>query len=175
MKQPAAGGRRAACVKLGVSVIRPGQKTREILFISAALFTRPCGAGGRCHQTQLSAQGQYHRLFFNYYLITMKWGDHFQVASGKSKNHTKNGQRYWTTTFGNGDGLAYFPDTQQYYLFYAGSDEPVPCTEHGSYVYPVITPPRYENSLADRQEQAQASDSETDDSPVVLSRPGTQG
>lgn len=113
--------------------------------------------------------------FFNYYLITMKWGDHFQVASGKSKNHTKNGQRYWTTTFGNGDGLAYFPDTQQYYLFYAGSDEPVPCTEHGSYVYPVITPPRYENSLADRQEQAQASDSDTDDSPVVLSRPGTQG
>jgi hypothetical protein len=31
--------------------------------------------------------------FFNYYLITMKWGDHFQVASGKLQSHTKAGSR----------------------------------------------------------------------------------
>lgn len=45
--------------------------------------------------------------FFNYHLITMKWGDHFQVAAGKERNHTKAGVAFWSTTFGNGDDLAF--------------------------------------------------------------------
>lgn len=114
--------------------------------------------------------------FFNYYLITMKWGDHFQVASGKEQNHTKAGVPFWSTTFGNGDDLAYFPNTQQYYLFYAGSSEPVQCTEQQTYVYPVITPPRYENNTASTKNSAPpVPDSETDNSQVILRRPGAQG
>jgi hypothetical protein len=68
---------------------------------------------------------------------------------GRSKlqSHTKAGVPFWTTTFGNGDDLAYFPNSHQYYLFYAGSSDPVQCSEQESYVYPVITPPRYENNI----------------------------
>ncbi|MGY5957959.1 Lipoprotein [Kosakonia sp. BK9b] len=103
--------------------------------------------------------------FFNYHLITMKWGDHFQVASGKEQNHTKAGVPFWSTTFGNGDDLAFFPDSGQYYLFYAGAENPERCSEVGSYVYPVITPPRYENngsSVAGSQAKR------TDDDVVLL-------
>ncbi|MGP3593889.1 hypothetical protein [Vagococcus sp. WN89Y] len=105
--------------------------------------------------------------FFNYSLITMKWGDHFQVAAGKHKNQTKTGVPFWTTRFGNGDDLAFFPNADQYYLFYAGAEEPELCSEVGSFVYPVITPPRYEKK-PDGISQTQTS--ATDDT-VILSRP----
>jgi len=114
--------------------------------------------------------------FFNYYLITMKWGDHFQVASGKLQSHTKAGVPFWTTTFGNGDDLAYFPNSHQYYLFYAGSSDPVQCSEQESYVYPVITPPRYENNIVSSKKSVpQTPDSDIDNSQVILPGPGAQG
>lgn len=105
--------------------------------------------------------------FFNYKLITMKWGDHFQVAAGKEKNHTKAGVPFWSTTFGNGDNLAFFPDSDQYYLFFAGAEDPVLCSEEGSFVYPVITPPRYEKPSSDAP-QTQASNTSND---VILQHP----
>lgn len=114
--------------------------------------------------------------FFNYYLITMKWGDHFQVASGKTQSHTKAGVPFWSTEFGNGDELSFFPNSNQYYLFYAGSSEPVQCTQEGSYLYPVITPPRYENSLANSKDSAEKeAEREEGNSQVVLRRSGSQG
>ncbi|SCC04829.1 hypothetical protein GA0061071_104345 [Kosakonia oryzendophytica] len=96
--------------------------------------------------------------FFDYHLITMKWGDHFQVASGKEQGHTTAGVPFWSTTFGNGDNLAFFPNSGSYYLFYAGSQEPVLCTEVGSYAYPVITPPRYENNGGVTESQAKRTE-----------------
>lgn len=104
--------------------------------------------------------------FFNYSLITMKWGDHFQVAAGKHKNHTETGTPFWTTSFGNGDDLAFFPEADQYYLFYAGAEEPELCREVGSFSYPVITPPRYEKG----HDMAPTQTSAVDNS-VILSRP----
>jgi len=105
--------------------------------------------------------------FFNYSLITMKWGEHFQVAAGKHKSQTKTGVPFWTTRFGNGDDLAFFPDAGQYYLFYSGAEEPEACSEVGSFVYPVITPPRYEKNP---DEIPQTQTSATDDT-VILSYP----
>lgn len=105
--------------------------------------------------------------FFNYSLMTMKWGDHFQVAAGKHKSETKNGEPFWTTSFGNGDDLAFFPDTDQYWLFYAGAEQPELCREMGSFSYPVITPPRYEKKPG---ELPPTQTSATDDS-VILSHP----
>lgn len=105
--------------------------------------------------------------FFNYSLITMKWGDHFQVAAGKHKNHTRSGTPFWSTSFGNGDDLAFFPDSGQYYLFYANAEEPEQCREVGSFVYPVITPPRYEKSPG---EIPQTQTSATDNT-VILTHP----
>lgn len=105
--------------------------------------------------------------FFNYNLITMKWGDHFQVASGKERNHTKAGVPFWNTNFGNGDSLAFFPDSNQYYLFYAGSEEPEQCRQQGSFIYPVITPPRYESN-GESAPQSQAKRTEDD---VILLHP----
>ncbi|MDP9564848.1 UNVERIFIED_ORG: hypothetical protein J2806_000481 [Kosakonia oryzae] len=104
--------------------------------------------------------------FFNYHLITMKWGDHFQVAAGKERNHTKAGVAFWSTTFGNGDDLAFFPDSGQYYLFYAGSEDPEPCRETSRFVYPVITPPRYDKRSNEPENQAQTTDND-----VIVQRP----
>ena len=42
---------------------------------------------------------------FHYQLSTMKWGDHFQVASGMRQAHTKNNIPYRVTSFRNGDDL----------------------------------------------------------------------
>ena len=114
--------------------------------------------------------------FFNYYLITMKWGDHFQAASGKKQNHTRAGVPFWVTAFGNGDELSFFPNSNQYYLFYAGSNGPVQCTEQGSYLYPVITPPRYENNNVSAKNSApQATENPLDNSPIVQHSPGYRG
>ena len=117
------------------------------------------------------ARGAVTVSFFDYHLVTMKWGDHFQVAAGKEKSHTKAGVPFWSTTFGNGDSLAYFPESQQYYLFYAGGEEPVQCSESGSFVYPVITPPRYEKG---NDEVAQNQASATDNA-VILQHPVANG
>lgn len=112
--------------------------------------------------------------FFDYYLITMKWG----ITSGRLRqiaSHTKAGVPFWTTTFGNGDDLAYFPNSHQYYLFYAGSRDPVQCSEQESYVYPVITPPRYENNIVSSKKSApQTPNSEIDNSQVILPGSGAQ-
>jgi len=105
--------------------------------------------------------------FFDYSLTTMKWGDHFQIAAGKEKAHTKAGVPFWSTTFRNGDSLAFFPDSNQYYLFYAGDEDPEQCSEVGSFVYPAITPPRYEKGQDDTATQAQANR----ESEVVLQHP----
>ncbi|WBU48193.1 hypothetical protein PF050_17225 [Kosakonia pseudosacchari] len=106
--------------------------------------------------------------FFDYNLITMKWSDHFQVAAGKERSKTKAGVPFWSTTFGNGDNLAFFPDSGQYFLFYAGAQAPEQCSEVGSFVYPVITPPRYDKNAATPQSQASTIDKD-----VILLHPAT--
>lgn len=106
--------------------------------------------------------------FFDYSLTTMKWGDHFQIAAGKERAHTKAGVPFWSTTFRNGDSLAFFPDSHQYYLFYAGDEDPEQCSEVGSFVYPAITPPRYEKGQDDAATQVQANRRESE---VVLQHP----
>lgn len=45
---------------------------------------------------------------FHYQLSTMKWGDHFQVASGMRQAQTKNHIPYRVTSFRNGDDLVFF-------------------------------------------------------------------
>ncbi len=104
--------------------------------------------------------------FFNYNLMTMKWGDHFQIAAGKERSKTKAGVPFWSTNFSNGDSLAYFPDSEQYFLFYAGADAPERCNEVGSFIYPVITPPRYDSHASAPQSQASATEKE-----VILLHP----
>lgn len=106
--------------------------------------------------------------FFDYNLMTMKWGDHFQIAAGKSQSHTRQGTPFWMTRFRNGDELTFFPDSGEYYLFYAGTLAPVHCTETGTLVYPAFTPPRYEKPAAPLQTQASTTNSD-----VVLQHPAT--
>lgn len=106
--------------------------------------------------------------FFNYNLMTMKWGDHFQIAAGKERSKTKAGVPFWSTNFSNGDSLAFFPDSDQYYLFYAGANAPERCNALSSFVYPVITPQRYEHPPRASQTQANTLDKE-----VVLQHPAT--
>lgn len=105
--------------------------------------------------------------FFDYSLMTMKWGNHFQIAAGRTKAHTKSGAPFWSARFRNGDELAFFPDANAYYLFYAGSKAPVRCTETGSLEYPAFTPPRYE-----KKGPVAGTDNEENNS-VVLLHPAT--
>lgn len=46
---------------------------------------------------------------FHYKLSTMKWGDHFQVASGMKQAQTKSHVPFRITSFQNGDDLVFFP------------------------------------------------------------------
>lgn len=105
--------------------------------------------------------------FFDYSLMTMKWGNHFQIASGRTKAQTKSGAPFWSAHFRNGDELAFFPDAGTYYLFYAGSKAPVRCTETGRLDYPAFTPPRYEKNGP----PAKPAQSNEDSSGIVLLRP----
>ena len=105
--------------------------------------------------------------FFDYSLMTMKWGNHFQIASGRTKAQTKSGAPFWSAHFRNGDELAYFPNASTYYLFYAGSQAPVRCTETGSLEYPAFTPPRYEKKSPSAKPTLDSAESNG----VVLLRP----
>ena len=105
--------------------------------------------------------------FFDYSLMTMKWGNHFQIASGRTKAQTKSGAPFWSAHFRNGDELAYFPNAGTYYLFYAGSKAPVRCTETGSLEYPAFTPPRYEKNGPSTESAQDTAESHG----VVLLRP----
>ncbi|VFS66555.1 Uncharacterised protein [Raoultella terrigena] len=62
---------------------------------------------------------------FHYKLSTMKWGDHFQVASGMKQAQTKSHVPFRITSFQNGDDLVFFPDSNEYFFFYSGMATPI--------------------------------------------------
>ncbi|EQA4280649.1 hypothetical protein ACX2VI_001579 [Cronobacter dublinensis] len=82
--------------------------------------------------------------FFKYHLSTMKWKNHFQIASGIEKSKTDNGTPYETISFRNGDDLIYFPENERYVLFDAGKQKPERCQVEGEFTYPVVSLPRYD-------------------------------
>lgn len=132
------------------------------------LLSATAAQAGEAVKLNCPTRGALTVSFFNYSLITMKWGDHFQVASGKKNSQTHAGVPFWITSFGNGDDLVGFPKSDEYYLFYAGAEKPEQCSVVGGFVYPVITPPRYEKP-AGSIPQTQAS--ATDNSVILLHPP----
>lgn len=85
---------------------------------------------------------------FHYQLSTMKWGDHFQVASGMRQAQTKNHIPYRVTSCRNGDDLVFFPDSQEYFFFYSGMATPDRCVVEEHYEYPVTQLPYYKKPAA---------------------------
>lgn len=85
---------------------------------------------------------------FHYQLSTMKWGDHFQVASGMRQAQTKNHIPYRVTSFRNGDDLVFFPDSQECFFFYSGMATPDRCVVEEHYEYPVTQLPYYKKPAA---------------------------
>lgn len=83
---------------------------------------------------------------FHYKLSTMKWGDHFQVASGIRQAQTTGNVPFRVTRFQNGDDLVFFPDSEAYYFFYSGMATPDRCIVQETYSYPVVELPRYKKS-----------------------------
>ena len=81
--------------------------------------------------------------FFKYQLSTMKWGKHFQIASGRQRHETENGTRYETITFRNGDDLIWFPKKDNYLLFYADKAQPERCRVEERFNWPTVDLPRY--------------------------------
>ncbi|WP_455427837.1 hypothetical protein [Dryocola sp. LX212] len=81
---------------------------------------------------------------FSHNLSTMKWGDHFIIASGVKKNRTEENVPFRVTSFQNGDDLVFFPESEKYYMFYSGSPEPDRCIVQGSKNYEITQLPRYE-------------------------------
>lgn len=81
---------------------------------------------------------------FDHNLSTMKWDDHFLVASGIKKTKTKNDVPFRVTTFQNGDDLVFFPEKQAYFFFYSGSSEPDKCEVLSTSTYQITQLPRYE-------------------------------
>ncbi|MCE0827202.1 MULTISPECIES: hypothetical protein [Buttiauxella] len=81
---------------------------------------------------------------FSHNLSTMKWDDHFLVASGVKKTKTRNDVPFRVTSFQNGDDLVFFPEKQQYYLFYSGNPNPDRCTIQSTSTYEITQLPRYE-------------------------------
>ncbi|XXD09546.1 hypothetical protein ACMYSN_01625 [Klebsiella sp. R445] len=78
---------------------------------------------------------------FRYGLSTMKWDDHFIVASGVKKDVTDNQIPFRITHFVNGDTLLFFPDNQKYILLYAGEDNADRCKLIQTSTYPIATLP----------------------------------
>ncbi|WP_208647001.1 hypothetical protein [Buttiauxella warmboldiae] len=81
---------------------------------------------------------------FAHSLSTMKWDDHFLVASGIKQSRTKSDIPFRITRFQNGDDLVFFPQKQQYFLLYSGNPQPDRCIVQGTSTYQVTQLPRYE-------------------------------
>lgn len=113
-----------------------------MLFCGAALPLSSAHAGEAVRLACLD-RGNVLVSFFKYHLTTMKWGDHFQIASGIKKNETKGGVAYETISFRNGDDLVYFPQKENYLLFDANKTDPERCQVEQEYTYPVVSLPRY--------------------------------
>ena len=99
--------------------------------------------GGEAVRLNCLERGKVLVSFFKYHLITMKWGDHFQIASGMKKGETKSGVAYETISFRNGDDLVHFPKAESYLLFDANKQDPEKCRVKDEYTYPVVSLPRY--------------------------------
>lgn len=80
---------------------------------------------------------------FHYKLSTMKWGEHFQVASGMKQAQTKSHVPFRITRFQNGDDLLFFPDSNEYFFFYSGMATPDRCVVQETYTYPITQLPFY--------------------------------
>lgn len=85
---------------------------------------------------------------FAYSLTTMKWDEHFQVASGVRQNKTQNDVPFRVTRFQNGDDLVFFPGKQTYFMFYSGNPEPDRCVVLSTSTYEITQLPRYEKPNA---------------------------
>jgi len=116
---------------------------RSLLFCAVALPLSAAWAGDAVRLDCLTRQNVLIS-FFKYHLTTMKWGNHFQIASGVRKTRTKAGKRYEVISFRNGDDLIYFPANERYYLIYADQQKPERCQTEESFTYPVVSLPRYD-------------------------------
>ena len=96
--------------------------------------------------TQLSCPMREHVVIsrFSHNLSTMKWDDHFLIASGVKKTKTENGVPFRVISYQNGDDLVFFPEKQQYFLFYSGNPKPDRCIIQSTSTYQITQLPRYE-------------------------------
>ncbi|MGB7800043.1 hypothetical protein [Buttiauxella sp.] len=85
---------------------------------------------------------------FSHNLSTMKWDDHFMVAAGVKKTKTVNGVPFRVISYQNGDDLVFFPEKQQYFLFYSGNPNPDRCIIQSTSTYQITQLPRYEKPEA---------------------------
>nr|WP_255709830.1 hypothetical protein [Lelliottia sp. WAP21] len=83
---------------------------------------------------------------FKYQLSTMKWGDHFQIASGVRHAKTQDNIPFLVTRFKNGDNLIEFETSQEYFMVYADSETPDRCYLKETFTYDIIDLPRYHKS-----------------------------
>lgn len=81
---------------------------------------------------------------FKYHLSTMKWGDHFQIASGVRHAKTQDNIPFLVTRFKNGDNLIEFEKSQEYFMVYADSETPDRCYLKETFTYDIIDLPRYQ-------------------------------
>lgn len=125
----------------------------SLSFIAACFSLTLCcpssASAATAVQLSCATRGEVMIAWFKYQLTTMKWGDHFQIASGSSRHETASGKPYRVTTFRNGDDLVFFPRKEKYFLFYAGKDTADRCTVEESQTLPVVSLPHYEKPAPD--------------------------
>lgn len=115
-----------------------------IVFITLLGFVHSTALAATATQLSCSQRGKVVISRFDYSLSTMKWGNHFQIASGIKKTKTENNVPFKVTSFRNGDDLVYFPEEEKYFLFYAGNPDPDRCILRSTATYEITQLPRYE-------------------------------
>lgn len=115
-----------------------------ILFISLLGLVQSSAFAATATQLSCSMRENVVISRFNHNLSTMKWDDHFLIASGVKKSKTKNDIPFRVTSFQNGDDLVFFPEKQQYFMFYSGNPNPDRCTIESTKTYQITQLPRYE-------------------------------
>lgn len=122
------------------------------IFALAMLCGIALTASAAPHAVRLDCLSRHNVLvsFFKYQLSTMKWGKHFQIASGRERHETESGLRYETIAFRNGDDLIWFPKKDSYLLFYADKTQPERCRVEERFNWPTVDLPRYSGKAHDK-------------------------
>lgn len=125
-------------------------RTQMKLTLLVSLLGLLPAAASAATATQLSCSMRQNVVIsrFSYSLSTMKWKDHFIIASGVKKTKTDDNVPFRVTSFQNGDDLVYFPGSNKYFMFYDGSSEPDRCIVQSTSTYEITQLPRYERPKA---------------------------